>query len=198
MGGGHSSRANSERIIVSPPTARPTADDTDEDTLQQEEAKEEDKDEENDDFEDPAEKVERLARMAKAAEKRKARKRARKLSKSRMKTTAIEIAACAELKDQLRSCIVMRQETVNFLSQKFGTVPMSNCRYRLPNKKFDYDHIEVKSYALSRENDFKLPYPINVAVTYDWQNPVQTVKGTVTEHFEVLRLHDTWKIRELG
>ena len=157
MGGGQSSHskakaeAKKHKILTVPPV--------DENEEAGEETPEQDDD---DDFEDPEEKAERLARMAKAAEKKILRKRAKKLSKARMKTTAEEQAACVDLKDQLRSRIVMRQETVKFLSTKFGTEPMSKCRYRLPNKKYDYDHIEVKSYAMSRENDFNAPSPINV------------------------------------
>ena len=42
------------------------------------------------------------------------------------------------------------------------------------------------------------PLPDKRALTYGFQNPVQHVKGTGTEQLEVLRLHDLWKVRELG
>ena len=138
-----------------------------------------------------------MARIAKAAEEKQKRREARRLSKQRTKTSTAEKEACDELRQQLKAKIKRQQMTSNLLETQFGAKAFGKCCYRLPNRKFDYDHIEIKTLSFSRGNDFLAPLPINVSVTFDWQNPVKTVKGTATEKFECLRLHGLWKIRDL-
>ena len=148
------------------------------------------------DDEDPEMRTARLRRIEKVRLKKRQEKEMKKLSELRMKTMEEEDQACEELKDMIRSRIKMRQLTTQHLSTLFGKDLYGKCRYKLPNRSHDYDHIEIKDISLSRTNDFRAPCPVNVSVTYDWQNPVQSSRGTATEKFEVHRLHGLWKIKD--
>ena len=149
------------------------------------------------DDEDPETRAARLRRIDKARLKKRQEKAMKKLSELRLKTMEEEDQACEELKNMIRSRIRMRQLTTQHLSTLFGKDLYGKCRYKLPNRSHDYDHIEIKDISLSRTNDFRAPYPVNASVTYDWQNPVQSSRGTAMEKFEVHRIHGLWKIKDI-
>eukprot|EP00615_Pteridomonas_danica_P008237 CAMPEP_0114337120 /NCGR_PEP_ID=MMETSP0101-20121206/6159_1 /TAXON_ID=38822 ORGANISM="Pteridomonas danica, Strain PT" /NCGR_SAMPLE_ID=MMETSP0101 /ASSEMBLY_ACC=CAM_ASM_000211 /LENGTH=173 /DNA_ID=CAMNT_0001469265 /DNA_START=29 /DNA_END=547 /DNA_ORIENTATION=- len=131
-------------------------------------------------------------RMAKYEEDKQKRIAAKALSRQRLREAAEDKMAIKLLATQLENLIKSKQLTTEYQKGKFGVVDYNNNRFYLPNRKFDYDRIEVKNIDMSRGNDLNRPEPVVVSCTFDWTNSVQKVMGTAHESYEAIWMGDMW------
>ena len=145
--------------------------------------------------EETAEIEARLQAYDAATEKRRLAKKRARLQKI---AAASDERAIALLRKQLSEILCAKQLTTEFQIGRYGKDNYTKNKFRLPNRKYDYDRIEVKSIDLSRGNDLKRPEPIVARCTFDWTNSVQKVMGTAHESYEAMWLGDVWKLRTVA
>jgi hypothetical protein len=138
------------------------------------------------------------ARMAAYAESKEKRRLAKERSRLQKIAAASDERAIALLRKQLSEILCAKQLTTEFQIGRYGNENYSKNKFRLPNRMFDFDRIEVKSIDLSRGNDLKRPEPIVARCTFDWTNSVQKVMGTAHESYEAMWLGDVWKLRTVA
>jgi hypothetical protein len=126
------------------------------------------------------------------------RRLAKERSRQQRKASAADDRAIALLRKQLTEILCAKQLTSANQIGRYGCENYAKNKFRLPNRMFDYDRIEVKSIDLSRGNDLKRPEPIVARCTYDWTNSVQKVMGTTHESYEAIWLGNVWRLRTVA